>query len=81
MFIIWPNKKSNLDETKEGIILFAYQRGLKHLTGFLSLVSSPNGTNNCSKSSFVQTSSMNEGKNFHTGSVKRLVKTTAIYEK
>ena len=27
--------------------------------------------NNCSKSSFVQTSSMNEGKTFHSGSMKR----------
>ena len=36
--------------------------------------------NNCSKSSFVQTSSMNEGKTFYTGSIKKLVKTT-IYEK
>ena len=37
--------------------------------------------NNCSKSSFVQTSSMNEDKIFHTGSMKKLVAETTIYEK
>ena len=37
--------------------------------------------NNCSKSSFVQTSSMNEDKIFHTGSMKKLVVETTIYEK
>ena len=36
---------------------------------------------NCSKSSFVQTSSiLNEDKNFHTSSVKKLVVETTIYE-
>ena len=37
--------------------------------------------NNCSKFSFVQTSSMNEDKSFHTGSMKKLVVETTIYEK
>ena len=37
--------------------------------------------NNCSKSSFVQTSSMNEDKIFHTGSMEKLVVETTIYEK
>ena len=37
--------------------------------------------NNCSKSSFVQTSSMNEDKIFHTGSMKKLVVERKIYEK
>ena len=37
--------------------------------------------NNCSKSSFVQTSSMNEDNIFHTGSMKKLVVETTIYEK
>jgi len=37
---------------------------------------------NCSKSSFVQTSSiLNEHKIFHTGSMKKLVVETTIYEK
>ena len=36
---------------------------------------------NCSKSSFVQTSSMNEDKIFHTGSMKKLVVEGTIYEK
>ena len=55
-----------------------------HLAGFLlSLVSSPNGTKIAVQSScsFVQTSSMNEGKIFHTGSMKKLVVETTIYEK
>ena len=37
--------------------------------------------NNRSKSSLVQTSSMNEDKTFHTGSMKKLVVETTIYEK
>ena len=37
--------------------------------------------NNCSMSSFVQTLSMNEDKIFHTGSMKKLVVETTIYEK
>ena len=37
--------------------------------------------NNCSKSSFLQTSSMNEDKIFHTGSMKKLEVKTTIYEK
>ena len=37
--------------------------------------------NNYSKSNFVQTSSMNEDKIFHTGSVKKLVVERTIYEK
>ena len=37
--------------------------------------------NNCSKSSFVQSSSMNEDKIFHTGSMKKLLVETTIYEK
>ena len=37
--------------------------------------------NNCSKSSSVQTSSINEDKIFHTGSMKKLVVETTIYEK
>ena len=37
--------------------------------------------NNCSKSSFVQTSSMNEDKIFLTGLMKKLAVETTIYEK
>ena len=39
------------------------------------------GKNNCSKSSFVKTLSMNEDKIFDTGSMKKLVFETTIYEK
>ena len=37
--------------------------------------------NNCWKSSSVRTSSMNEDKSFHTGSMKKVVVETTIYEK
>ena len=69
--------------TKTYIILFASLRGLKHLAGFLlSLVSSPNGTKITVQSPcFVQTSSVNEDKIFHTGSMKKLVGETTIFEK
>ena len=49
---------------------------LSSVTGFQS----KRDKNNCS-TSFVQTSSMNEDKTFHTGSMKKLVVETTIYEK
>ena len=49
---------------------------LSSVTGFQS----KRDKNNCS-TSFLQTSSMNEDKTFHTGSMKKLVVETTIYEK
>ena len=70
--------------TKTQIIIFASLRGLKHLAGFLlSLVSSPNGTKITVQSPalYKLRPSMNEDKIFHTGSMKKLVVETTIYEK
>ena len=50
---------------------------LSSVTGFQSKWDK----NNCSKSSIVQTSSMNEDKIFHTGSMKKLVVERTVYEK
>ena len=75
--------KQESKETKTKIILFTSLRGLKHYSWLSSVTSlqSKRDKNNCSKSSFVQTSSMNEDKIFHTGSMKKLVVETTIYEK
>ena len=75
--------KQESKEKKTLIILFTSLRGLKHYSWLSSVTSlqSKRDKNNCSKSSFVQTSSMNEDKIFHKGSMKKLVVETTIYEK
>ena len=58
MFIIWPNRKS---KDKKYICSPARAQAFSWLTSVTSL-QSKRGKNNCSKYSFVQTSSMNEDK-------------------
>ena len=80
MFITWQNKKAKEQNINNFICFPARAQAFSWLSSVTGL-QSKRDKNNCSKSSFVQTSSMNEDKIFHTGSMKKLVVETTIYEK
>ena len=79
MFIIWPNNKAK--EQKHNFVCFPARAQAFNWLSYVTGLQSKRDKNNCSKSSFVQTSSMNEDKIFYTGSMKKLVVETTIHEK
>ena len=74
-------KQENKGENINNFICFSARAQAFSWLSFVTGLQSKRGKNNCSKSSFVQTLSMNEDKIFHAGSMKKLVVETTIYEK
>ena len=81
MFIIYGQTRKQRNRNINNFICFPARAQAFNWLSSVTGLQSKRDKNSCSKSSFVQTSSMNEEKIFHTGSMKTFVVETIIYEK